>query len=109
MGILPTLRDDNGAPLVTRGSETITKRIAAVDTTGTAISLAADVKEVLIHVEGSSEAARFTGTISGSEQIRFTSDGMTVPALPIVVESGETVITVAAPTGTIDVSVIGWR
>ncbi len=109
MAIHPTIRDDNGIPLTGRGSEVITKRYSGIDSSGQAISLPVDVKEVLIHIEGTTEVARFTGTAGGSQQVRFTSDGMTLNELPLVKEADETIITVAAPSGTFDVSVIGWR
>lgn len=109
MAILPTVRDDNGIPLAGRGSEVITKRFAGVTTSGHAVAMPVDVKEVLIHIEGSTEVVRFTGTASGSDQVRITSDGITISELPIVVEAGQSIITVAAPSGTVNVSMIGWR
>ncbi len=109
MSIQPILRDDNGHPLFDRGSEIVTKRFTSVDAAGRNIVLDTDVKEVLIHVEGSIEAARLTGTAAGSEQIRLTSDGLTLSDVPIVREANQTIITVAAPSGAVDVSVIGWR
>ncbi len=109
MAITPVLRDDNGNPLTNRGSEVITKRYANVGTTGQAISLTVDVKEVLIHIEGSVEAARFTGTVSGSEQVRITHDGVSLHRLALVKEPNSTIMTVAAPSGTVNVSVIAWR
>lgn len=109
MAILPTVRDDNGIPLAGRGSEVVTKRFSGVTTAGRGIAVPVDIKEVLIHIEGSAEVARLTGTASGSEQVRLTSDGLTVSELPIVVEADHNIITVAAPSGTVNVSVIGWR
>ena len=109
MPILPTIRDDNGNPLAGRGSEIVTKRYSGVDTSGQAISLGVDVKEVLIHIEGNTEAARFTGTVSGSDQVRITQDGVTLAPVPVVKEADESIITVAAPSGSVNVSVIAWR
>ncbi|MCA1961486.1 MAG: hypothetical protein LDL33_11900 [Desulfomonile sp.] len=109
MAILPTLRDDNGIPLTGRGTETVTKRFVGVTTTGQVIAMPVDVKEVLIHIEGATEAARFIGTASGSEQVRITSDGLTISELPIVAEADRDIIAVAAASGTVNVSVIGWR
>ncbi len=109
MGIRPTLRDDNGIPLPGRGSQVVTKRFTDVDTAGRAISLPVDVKEVLVHIEGLTEVARFTGTAPGSEQVRLTGDGLSLEDLPLVLEADSTVLTVAAPSGTVHVSVIGWR
>lgn len=109
MTIHPTLRDDNGNPLTDRGSELVTKRYTGIDSNGQALSLGVDVKEVLVHIEGSTEIARFTGTASGSQQVRVTQDGLTLEDVRVVKEADETIITVAAPSGTIDVSIIGWR
>ncbi len=109
MPILPTVRDDNGNPLFGRGCEVVTKRYSGVDTSGQPIVLGVDVKEVVIHIEGQTEVARFTGTASGSDPVRITQDGLTLDPFPVVKEAGEPIVTVAAPSGSIDVSVIGWR
>lgn len=108
MALTPLPRDANGKPL-SAGTETVTTRVTDVDTNGTAVILPVDVKHVLIHVEGSIEAVRLTGTASGSDQIRITSDGLTLEDVPIAVDANTAIITVAAPAGTIDVSVVGWR
>ena len=108
MALTPLPRDANGKPL-SAGIETVTQRITGVDTGGSAITLPVDVKHVLIHVEGHSEVVRFTGTASGSTPVRITSDGLTLEDVPIAVEADTAIITVTAPTGTVDVSVIGWR
>jgi hypothetical protein len=107
--IIPTTRDDNGNPLIGQGSELFTTRFSGVDTSGRAITLAVDVKGVLVHIEGSTEVARLTGTVNGSEPARFTQDGLTMEHLPLVKQSGETLLTVAAPSGTVNVSVLAWR
>lgn len=109
MPIKPTIRDDNGLALPGHGSEIYTKRYAAVGTTGQAISLPVDVKSVRIHVEGSTEVARFVGTVAGSEEVRITSDGTTLNDVPIVKRADEDIMTVKAPSATIDVSVFAWR
>ncbi|MBM4327949.1 MAG: hypothetical protein FJ118_12390 [Deltaproteobacteria bacterium] len=109
MSILPTIRDDNGNTLVGHGTELFTTRYSGVDTSGRAIALAIDVKGVLVHIEGSAEVARLTGTVSGSEPARFTQDGLTVEHLPLVKQSGETLLTVAAASGAVNVSVLAWR
>jgi hypothetical protein len=109
LGIRPTLRDDNGTPLTGRGSEVVTKRFVGVDTAGQTISLPVDVKEVLVHIEGTTEIARITGTAPGSQQVRLTGDGLSLEDLPIVVQADAAIITVAAPSGTVNLSVIGWR
>lgn len=108
MALTPLPRDANGKPL-SAGIETVTKRIIDVSTDGSDITLPVDVKHVLIHVEGSTEIVRFTGTAPGSSQVRITSDGLTLEDVPIALEADTEIITVAAPTGTISVSVIGWR
>ncbi|MEW6113781.1 MAG: hypothetical protein AB1664_16740 [Thermodesulfobacteriota bacterium] len=109
MAILPTVRDDNGNPLIGHGSELFTTRFSGVDTNGRAIVLAIDVKGVQVHMEGSTEIARLTGTVAGSEPARLTQDGLTIEHLPLVKQSGETLLTVAAPSGTVNVSVLAWR
>lgn len=109
MTIRPIARDDNGHPLAGHGTETVTRRFTDVDTGGQAVSLGTDVKEALIHIEGAIEVIRFTGSADGSEQIRITQDGTTLGDVPIVKEANGTIITVAAPSGTVNVSVIGWR
>lgn len=109
MPIQPIVRDDNGFALPDRGSETVTKRYSDVGTSGVAVSFDVDVKEVLIHIEGTIVAATFTGTVSGSETVNWTSDGETLPALSIVKEAGTPVVMVAAPSETINVSAVAWR
>ena len=109
MPIFPIIRDDNGNPLIGRGCEIVTKRFSGIDKSGQPIALGIDVKECVIHIEGDVEVARFTGTVSGSEQVRITKDGLTLAPLPVVKEAGEPIVTVAAPSGSIDLSVIGWR
>lgn len=109
MGIRPVLRDDNGCALPTFGSELLTRRYVGVDTQGTDIALGKDVKHVLIHVEGESVVAGFTGTVAGSQEIHWTSDGLTLPELALIKEADSALVRVAAPTGTINVSVLAWR
>ncbi len=109
MPIYPIQRDDNGNPLTGCGSELVTKRFSGIDTSGQAIALGIDVKGVLVHIEGTVEKARFTGTVSGSEEIRITQDGQTLEEFPIVKEANQEILTVVAPSGTVNVSVIGWR
>lgn len=109
MGIRPVLRDDNGCALPNFGSELLTRRYAGVDTQGTDIALGTDVKHVVVHVEGGSLIAVFTGTVSGSQQVNWTSDGVTLPELALIKEADGSLVRVAAPTGTINVSVLAWR
>ena len=109
MAINPIVRDDNGFALFDRGSEVITKRYSGVDTSGRPLSFEVDVKAVLIHFEGDSPKSRLIGTISRSEEIIWTSDGLTLPELRVVKEANEPILTLAAQSGTINVSVLGWR
>ena len=109
MPIKPILRDDNGLALVDKGSEVITKRFTGVGTEGQSISLGVDTKHVVIHIEGATVQAKITGTVDGSQEINWTSDGYSLPALNVVKEADDTIITFAAPSGTVDVSVLGWR
>jgi hypothetical protein len=109
MGIQPVLRDDNGCALLDYGSELFTRRYSGVGADGQAMSLGVDVKRVVIHIEGSTVRARFLGTVQGSESINWTSDGLTLPELSLVKEADQRVLTVAAPSGTINVSIMAWR
>jgi len=109
MAIRPILRDDNGFALVDRGSELYTRRYSGIGTSGQVISAAADVKEVILHIEGTTAAARMSGTVQGSEEILLTSDGHTLPPLKTVMEAGQPICTLAAQSGTINVSVLAWR
>lgn len=109
MAVTKLQRDVNGALLVGHGSGTVTKRYTSVGTGGQAISLPADCKSVLIHIEGSTVVYKLTGTVSGSAQINITSDGYTLEDVPIIAEADATIVTVASSSGTINVSVIGWR
>lgn len=109
MPIQPIVRDDNGLALPDRGSEIVTRRYAGVGTGGSAVTFDVDVKEVLVHIEGAVVAATFTGTVAGSDPVNWTSDGETLPPLPVVKEAGKPVVTVAAPSGTINISVVAWR
>lgn len=109
MGVQPVLRDDNGLPLIGRGSEIFTKRFVGISTAGLAISASVDVKEAVLHIEGSTVKAKITGGVPGSEEISWTSDGLTLPALPVVKAAGESILTLTAPSGTLNVSLIAWR
>lgn len=109
MAITPILRDDNGFALVGRGSELYTRRYTGIGIGGQVISAAVDVKEVILHIEGETVAVKLSGTVPGSEEILWTSDGRTLPPLKIVREAGQSICTLAAQSGTINVSVIAWR
>jgi hypothetical protein len=109
MTIRPILRDDNGVALPGYGSELLTKRYSGVSTSGRAIAFDLDVKTVIVHLEGSSVAAKLTGNASGSDEIVWTSDGRTLPELRVIGEAQQALITVAAHSGTMNVSVLAWR
>lgn len=108
MAVKPTRRDGNRQVLHGHGTETITKRVTGITTAGSDISLTMDVKSLLIHVEGSTDVLYMTGTHADSEEIHLTSDGFTFSDFDVVVEENTTIITLAAPADTIDVSIIGW-
>jgi hypothetical protein len=109
MGIRPVLRDDNGCALPDYGSELFTRRYSGVGTEGQAISLGVDVKRIIVHIEGATIQARFQGTVLGSQVVNWTLDGLTLPELTLIKEADGTVMTVFAPSGTINVSVMAWR
>jgi len=109
MSIQPVLRDDNGLALPTYGTELITKRYSGVDTGGQVIAFDTDVKNVVVHIEGTAVKARFSGTAQGSQEIVWTSDGQTLPELRVIREAQVPILHVAAQSGTINVSVMGWR
>jgi hypothetical protein len=110
MPILPTARDDNGHPLWGHGRETFTARFENVGDSGTPLSLAVDVKEALIHIEGAREICRVTGTAAGSVEARLTADGHTLSETPLAAPAGAMLCRLAAPPGTaINVSIIAWR
>jgi len=109
MNIKPPPIDDNHTKLVDYGSEIVTKRVTGITTGGTALTLPCDCKRVLIHMEGATEIFRVTGTVTGSTEIRFTSDGADLGDLPIAIPAETTIVTMKAPTGTINVSMLGVR
>jgi len=109
MAIHPIIRDDNGFALFDRGSELITKRYSGVDTGGQPISFGVDVKAAIVHIEGTSPQTKLTGTVTGSDEIVWTSDGITLPELRVVKSANEPIVTLAAQSGTINVSVLAWR
>jgi len=109
MAIQPVFRDDNGLPLTDKGSELFTKRFVGISTAGLAVSAPVDLKEVVLHIEGSTVKAKITGSVPGSEEISWTSDGVTLPPLPVVKAAGEPICTITAPSETLNVSLIAWR
>jgi hypothetical protein len=100
----PVPRDDNGHPLLDRGTELFTTRIADQGTTLTDLSLPVDFKEILFHVESGPEVLHVKGTI----EARLTQDGFNW-VLPIVSFADTLVAQIAAATGTCNISVFAWR
>lgn len=109
MNLFPVPRDGNNNPILDRGTELYTVREAGIDTGGTAIALPLDCKEILVHVEGSTVVCTVTGNAADSEAVNLTSDGYWLPNVPICVAAGATVLTLAAPSATIDVSIWAVR
>lgn len=93
-----------------RGRYFYTKRYTGVDTNGTAINFSdVSVNEVLIHIEGSTSVATLTGdTHTDSAAAVITSDGTWLPPIPKATRAGLTIATVAAPSSTVNVSVLAW-
>ncbi len=109
MPLKPLKRDDNGVPLHGHGSEIVTKRFTSVGSAGQSLTLPIDVKSFVIHYEGITEVGRYTGSSDDSDQIRLTSDGLSLSDMDVSVPAGESLGEIAAPAGTVNVSVIGWR
>jgi hypothetical protein len=91
----PVPRDDNGHPLLTRGTELFTRRIVGLDTTTLDLSLPTDFKEVLLHVESGNEVLHICGTIDGSSTVRLTDSGVSW-TLPISAAAGTIIARLAA-------------
>jgi hypothetical protein len=108
MSIFKIPRDANGHPLLDRGTEMFTDRYPAVDTDGMDIALPVDCKEIIVHVEGGNTIAIITGTVTDSNPASLT-DGGSWFTIPLVKDVDQIVCSVAAPTGTIDISVFAWR
>jgi len=91
------------------GRRIYTWRHAAVDTGGVAITIPSDLPDimrVIIHIEGTTSIATFTGqTHTGSAAFILTSDGKTME-LPVAASKGSVICTVKAPASTINVSVM---
>ena len=104
----PVPRDDNGNALIDRGTELFTYRIADQDTNLSEVALPTDFKEVMFHVESGTEVLYVQGTVSGSTTARLTSDGHSW-TLPVAAASGATFASIAAPSGTVNISVFAWR
>lgn len=108
--LFPTPLDANGNPLIGFGTQIYTERFTAIDTDGSALTISdfPDWKGGFIHVEGATAVAYFTGDHAAAEEIHLTSDGVTLE-LPKAGVAGETIGSVAAPSGTVNVSVLLWR
>lgn len=104
----PVPRDDNGHPLIDRGSELFTWRIAGQDNALSGVALPTDFKEVMFHVESGAEVLHVSGTVPGSTTARLTTAGCSW-TLPVTAASGATALSIAAPSGTVNVSVFAWR
>lgn len=104
----PVPRDDNGNALIDRGTELFTYRIADQDTNLSGFALPTDFKEVMFHVESGAEVLHVQGTVSGSTTARLTSDGHSW-TLPVTAAGGAIAAYIAAPSGTVNVSIFAWR
>lgn len=108
MTLLGVPIDGRGYALADRGTELYTTRVEDIPTTGTAISLPVDVKEILIHIEGSTTYGTMLGTAPGSVAAKLT-DGHWFPTVPICKNAEETIVTLASDSATIKVSIWAWR
>lgn len=104
----PVPRDDNGHALLDRGSELFTYRFTDLGTDMTEIGFPSDVKEVLFHVESGAEVLHVLGTVGGSTIARITDSGLSW-TLPIAVARNAIFASIAAPSGTCNVSILAWR
>jgi len=104
----PVPRDDNGNPLIDRGTELFTYRIAGQGTDLSGVALPVDFKEVMFHVESGTEVLHVRGTVPGSTTARLTTAGYSW-TLPVTVSLGAAFAYIAAPTGTVNVSIFAWR
>jgi hypothetical protein len=104
----PIPRDDNGHPMLNRGTELFTSRLVDVSTSMLDVALPTDFKEVILHVESGTEALHVNGTVNGSSPARITTAGVNL-TLPLCAPAGATVARIAAPSDTCNVSVFAWR
>ncbi|HMK35316.1 MAG TPA: hypothetical protein VK463_09640 [Desulfomonilaceae bacterium] len=104
----PVPRDDNGHPLLNRGTELFTFRLVGVTTSMSPVTLPTDFKEVMLHVESGPEVIHVTGTVPRSITARLTSSGVSW-VVPVSGPDGCTVAHIAAPEGTCNVSIFAWR
>ncbi len=95
----PVPVDANGKTLFDRGTQWFTRRYAGIDTTGfDGISFPYDVKEFLIHIEGSSAVGIIRGTLPGGKSFLDHAD---------VVDNGNGTVTIpAASHGFLDLDPI---
>ncbi len=104
----PVPKDDNGHALIDRGTELFTHRISEQDTNLAGVALPTDFKELMFHVESGTEVLHVCGTVSGSTTARLTSEGQSW-TLPVTMASGTVAAYIAAPSGTVNVSIFAWR
>lgn len=111
MSLFPFPRDDNGKALIGMGTQTVTYRFADVPFSGNQIFVPIDIKGAMIHIEGATPLAAFSGTASGSQWAYLTSDGISLGDVPMALATSGVLFEVAAPVSgtTVDVSVFGWR
>jgi len=88
-------------------ADTYTYRYAAVGVAGQVLNFPFEVQEVTVHIEGSTVVATLLGNRDGSTAAQITSDGTSI-SLPGGRRNHD-LWTVAAPSGTIDVSILAWR
>lgn len=104
----PVPRDDNGHPLIDRGTELFTDRLIGQGTAMSGVALTTDFKELMFHVELGDEVLHVTGTVPGSTTARLTSSGYSW-TVPVTSKSGATLAYIAAPSGSVNVSLFAWR
>lgn len=104
----PVPRDDNGHALADRGTELFTDRIANLSTGMSGTALPIDFKEIMLHVESGTEVLYVSGTVAGSSTARLTASGFSW-TIPVIAASGQSMIHIAAPSGTCNVSLFAWR
>ncbi len=104
----PVPRDDNGHALIDRGTELFTDRVVGQGATMSGVALPTDFKEVMFHVEMGDEVLHVTGTVAGSSTARLTSSGYSW-TVPVTSKSGATLAYIAAPSGSVNLSLFAWR
>jgi len=107
-GTKPVPRDDNGHPLLDRGTELFTKRIQELDTNELSLSLPTDFKEIMLHVESGTEVLHVRGTVEGSTTACLTDSGVSW-TLPVSAIVESTIAYLAAASGTLNISIFAWR